>query len=83
MSRVNVHELKAHLSKYLRDLTEGREEVVTVCNRNVAVAELRALPAPRKGPRPLGLAAGTFTVLPSFYDPLPDDLVRAFEGEEE
>ena len=30
--------------------------------------------------RPLGLAKGTFQIPPSFFDPLPDDVLEAFEG---
>ena len=31
-------------------------------------------------PRPVGLAKGEFEVPPSFYLPLPDDLLNAFDG---
>lgn len=31
--------------------------------------------------RPVGLAAGEFTVPDSFFEPLPDDLLRLFNGE--
>ncbi|MCE9554619.1 MAG: hypothetical protein K8T91_14775 [Planctomycetes bacterium] len=35
-------------------------------------------------PRPLGWAKGILPELPdSFFEPLPDDLLRLFEGEEE
>lgn len=30
--------------------------------------------------RPIGLAKGTFQVPPSFFEPLPDDMLDAFEG---
>lgn len=36
-----------------------------------------------KKKRPIGLAKGQFTVPPSFFEPLPDDLLRAFEGFEQ
>ena len=32
-------------------------------------------------PRPFGLAKGTFSVPTSFFEPLPDEENRAFEGE--
>ena len=34
-----------------------------------------------RGPRPSGLARGEFTVPDDFNAPLPDQLLRAFEGE--
>ena len=36
--------------------------------------------ARRAGPRPLGLLAGQVTVGPDFDDPLPADVLAAFEG---
>lgn len=30
--------------------------------------------------RPIGLAKDTFQVPPSFFEPLPDDILDAFEG---
>ncbi len=40
-----------------------------------------ALKAKKK--RPIGLAKGQFTVPPSFFEPLPDDVIKAFEGNNE
>jgi antitoxin (DNA-binding transcriptional repressor) of toxin-antitoxin stability system len=54
-------------------------ETVVICRRNVPAAELRPVPKPRKKRRPVGLAAG-FEVPDSFFEPLPADLVDAFEG---
>ena len=79
MLRVNVHEAKANLSKYLEAIERG--ETVVICNRNVPVAELRPLSRVSKEPRPIGLARGTFTVAPGFFEPLPPDLVAGFRGE--
>jgi hypothetical protein len=33
-----------------------------------------------KKPRPIGLAKGLFEVPKAFFEPLPDDLIQAFEG---
>jgi hypothetical protein len=33
-----------------------------------------------KKPRPIGLAKGEFKVPATFFEPLPDDLIQAFEG---
>ena len=37
-------------------------------------------PAPLSQPRPLGLAKGLFTVPDDFNEPLPEDVLRTFEG---
>jgi len=78
MIRINIHEAKTHLSKYLKRLRGGN--FVLICKRNVPVAELRSVPARRTTPRPLGAAKGEFEVSPSFYLPLPDDVLNAFDG---
>ena len=78
MIRLNIHEAKTHLSRYLKRLARG--ERILLCLRNVPIAEIRPLPAPETKPRPIGLAKGGFSVPPSFFQPLPDDVVRMFEG---
>ena len=81
MINVNVHEVKAKLSEYLARVEAG--EVVTICRRNVPVAELRAVSGPPDGDRPRGLANGDFSVPASFLEPLPDEVLGAFQGKEE
>jgi len=78
MIRINIHEAKTHLSKYLDRLRHG--EVVVICKRNVPVAELRAVPPARKGQRPIGLAKGEYEMPGSFFDPLPEDVLAGFDG---
>jgi prevent-host-death family protein len=77
MKKVNVHEAKARLSSLLDRVAEG--ETVVICRRNVPAAELRPVARPRRHRRPVGLLAG-FEVPPSFFEPLPDELVDAFGG---
>ena len=54
-------------------------ESITVTRGEVPVAELRPVPHSR-GDRPYGLDAGQFMVPDDFDAPLPDDLIRTFEG---
>lgn len=77
MIMVNIFEVKAKLSEYLEAV--GRGERVVICNRNRPVAELRAVAA-APAARRLGTAVGAVTVPDAFNDPLPDDLLDAFEG---
>jgi antitoxin (DNA-binding transcriptional repressor) of toxin-antitoxin stability system len=78
MIRINVHEAKTHLSRYLAKLAPG--ESLLVCKRNVPIAEIRRLPVPRAAKRPIGLAKGTFQVPPAFFEALPDEELEAWDG---
>ena len=80
MIRLNIHEVKTHLSRYLKKLARG--ETILLCKRNIPIAEIRPLPKRRKGKRPIGLAKGEFKVPPEFFEPLPSELVDAFNGQE-
>ena len=77
MIRINIAEAKAHFSRYIESVERG--ETVTVCRRNVPVAEIRPLPRLLRNERPVGIDRG-MNVPSSFFEPLPDDLLAAFEG---
>lgn len=78
MKRVNINELKAHLSEHLHAVELGEE--IVICKHNVPIAELKGLFKVTKGPRPLGLAKGKIQIHDSFFDPLSDDILDEFEG---
>ena len=78
MIKLNVHDLKTHLSHYL-ELIEKVESIL-LCKRNVPIAKILRLPKPRSGKRPIGLGKGEFTVTEKFFEPLPDDLLDLFKG---
>ncbi len=77
MIRINIAEAKAHFSRYIESVERG--ETVTVCRRNVPVAEIRPLPQVLRNRRPVGIDRG-MKVPASFFEPLPEDLLAAFEG---
>jgi prevent-host-death family protein len=77
MIRINIAEAKARLSHYLESVEKG--EVVVLCRRNVPIAELRPLPKAPSKPRPVGIDRG-MKIPPSFFEPLPDEMLDAFEG---
>jgi len=81
MLSINIHEAKAKLSEYLAAVEAG--ETVQICRRNVPVAEIVPLAQPRKTPRPVGLGPHEegYEIPASFFEPLPDDLLKAFNGE--
>jgi len=80
MNKVNVFEAKAKLSEYIDRAAKG--ELVIICRHNEPVAELRALAGFRTEPRPLGPIPGrpTFTLPPSFFEPLPADELDLWDG---
>lgn len=81
MKMVNVAEAKARLSQLLDEVERG--QTITIARRNEPVAELRPVHKRRKTLRPWGLYKGQITISDDFNDPLPDDILRAFNGEDE
>ncbi|MGE0494484.1 MAG: type II toxin-antitoxin system Phd/YefM family antitoxin [Vulcanimicrobiota bacterium] len=69
--RLNIHEAKTHLSRYLSELKEG--DALILCRRNEPIAVVRPLTAPPTGPRPIGLGKGSLEIPDSFFDPGPRD----------
>jgi antitoxin (DNA-binding transcriptional repressor) of toxin-antitoxin stability system len=78
MIRINIHEAKTHLSRYLKLIARG--ETILLCRRNEPVAEIRPLSPVPEGKRPIGLAKGELKIPPSFYEPLPEETIEGFEG---
>jgi antitoxin (DNA-binding transcriptional repressor) of toxin-antitoxin stability system len=78
VKKVNIHDAKTNLSRYLAELAPG--EALVVCNRNQPVAELRSIR--KKGVRKprIGIAKGEFVVPASFFDPLPEEVLKGFGG---
>jgi prevent-host-death family protein len=80
MTHINVQDAKTNLSRYLDAVEKG--EVFILCRHNRPIAELRAISQETVKPRVprFGLWEG-FGVSESFFEPLPDDVLKAFNGE--
>jgi prevent-host-death family protein len=78
MATVSPQELQRNPDALL-DRVEAGEHLVVVRGGR-PVAELRPVPATESGPRPFGLAAGEFAVPDDFDAPLPEEILRRFEG---
>lgn len=74
---VTADELEKHPQEYLHRVGEG--ETLTVFRDDQPFAEIRPL-RPAGGLRPIGLAKGEFVVPDDILDPVPDDIIDAFEG---
>ncbi len=81
MIKLNIHEIKAQLSKYI-ELVEGGETVI-VCKRNVPVAEIRPIEKKEKRKPILGSAEGMGEIPGSFCEPMSEDEVRLWEEGDE
>ena len=81
MIKLNIHEIKSQLSKYI-DLVEAGETVI-VCKRNIPVAEIRSLEKKSRQKPILGWAADPNKVLRPLDDPIPDADLRLWEEGDE
>ena len=74
---VTVDDLQRDPLHYLHRVEAG--ETIVIIRQDKAIAELRPI-AVTNQLRPFGLCAGEFAVPDDFDDPLPEDMLRAFEG---
>ncbi len=79
MITINVAEAKARFSHYLDTVQRG--EIIIVCRRNVPIAEIRPLPHLPRRERRVGIDRG-MVVPASFFEPLPEAVLDAFEGKQ-
>jgi antitoxin (DNA-binding transcriptional repressor) of toxin-antitoxin stability system len=78
MTTVTVEDVQRDLLGHLRKVEAGETLIITQADR--PVAELRPVEAGHKELRPYGLCAGEFTVPDDFDAPLPEVVLRQFEG---
>ncbi|HDN79959.1 MAG: type II toxin-antitoxin system Phd/YefM family antitoxin [Chloroflexi bacterium] len=79
---VNVYEAKTHFSKLLLRVEAGEEIIIAKAGKPVA----RLIPFtqhPPKRKRVPGSAKGRIWVSPDFDAPLPEEVLKDFEGADE
>lgn len=76
MPTVNVHQAKTQLSRLLVQAEAGEEVVITRRGEPVA----RLVPCRPAGKRQPDALKGKIAIPESFWDPLPDDELRLWEG---
>lgn len=76
MPEVGVHQAKTNFSKLLRRVMSGEEIVITRGGDPVA----KLVPIGGKRTRILGIDSGVFDLPEDFNEPLPDDVLAAFEN---
>jgi prevent-host-death family protein len=77
MKQVNMHQAKTGLSKLVERVEAGEEIVIARAGKPAA----KLVPLTRgRVRRRLGLLDGKFQIPDNFNAPLPDSVIRAFEG---
>ena len=76
MTVVNVHQAKTRLSQLLAQVEAGEE--VVIARRGEPVARL--VRCKRRGKRQFGAMKGQVDIDDSFFDPLPEEELKAWEG---
>lgn len=75
-----THSFCSHPSVYLEKVRQG--DTVILTDHGAQIAEIKPMVAPEqiKKPRPFGRLKGQFIVPDAFFDPLPAEILEAFEG---
>ena len=76
MLTVNVHEAKTHLSRLLAQVEAGEEVVIARNGKPVA----RLVPLRERSKRQPGAFKGLIEIDDTFFDPLPEEELKAWEG---
>lgn len=76
MVTVNVHEAKTNLSQLLKQVEAGEEVIIARNGKPVA----RLVPARKQGRPQPDVFKGQVLITDSFFDPLPEEELLAWEG---
>jgi prevent-host-death family protein len=77
MKQVNIHQAKTELSKLVERAEAGEEIIIARAGKPAA----KLVPLTRfHGHRRLGLLDGKFRIPDDFNAPLPESVIRDFEG---
>ena len=76
MVTVNVHEAKTHLSRLLAQVEAGEEVMIARNGKPVA----RLVQIRQRGKPVFGSMKGLIELDDSFFDPLPEEELRLWEG---
>lgn len=78
MKTVTIHKAKTTLSQLVAEAEAGGQIMIARGKKTVAMLG----PAPKKGKRKFGAMKGRIKIGPEFFEPLPEEELRAWEGEE-
>lgn len=78
---LNVHQTKTHLSKLLTQVEQGEEFIISRGSK--PIAKLGPIEPAKKVPRVPGRLKGKFSVPDGFFDPLSDQELKVWHGEDD
>jgi prevent-host-death family protein len=73
---VTIHQAKTHLSKLIARVEAG--EIIVIARGKKPVGKIVPADAPDREPRKPGRWKGMIHLGPEFFEPLPDDELRAW-----
>jgi antitoxin (DNA-binding transcriptional repressor) of toxin-antitoxin stability system len=76
--QVSLDKIAQDLLAYLQRVEDGETFIIVKAGK--PMAEIKPVASATKTLRPFGLCAGEFIVPDDFDDPLPNDIIEAFEG---
>lgn len=75
--QINIHEAKTNFSKLLKRVLAGEEIIIAKAGKPIA----KLVPFSNKAKKRIpGSAKGKFTMSGDFNAPLPDEIIKDFEG---
>ncbi|HUH61871.1 MAG TPA: hypothetical protein VLZ50_02690 [Terracidiphilus sp.] len=75
-----MHEAKTNLSKLVARALAGEEVILTHGKERTPAVKLVPVSANRRPDRPIGLYKGQIELGPQFFEPLPEEEIRHWEG---
>lgn len=78
MTEISIEEIKQNPNSFLQRVESG--ESLLIVRTGTPIAELKPVSVSNENRRPYGLCAGEFTVPDDFDAPLPEDILKLFEG---
>jgi antitoxin (DNA-binding transcriptional repressor) of toxin-antitoxin stability system len=78
MKVVTIHAAKTNLSQLIAQAEAGEEIILARGKEHVA----KLVPIRKKGKRKFGALKGKIKIGPEFFEPLPEDELRLWEGKD-
>lgn len=76
-----MHEAKTNLSKLVARALAGEEVILTHGKERTPTVKLVAVGPSRHKKRPIGLYKGQIDLGPEFFEPLPEEELRRWDGD--
>lgn len=78
-NQISVDEIKRDFSTFLKRVESG--EILVIMKAGKPLAEIKPVSQDTTKLRPFGLCEGDFTVPDDFDVPLPEHIIKEFEGQ--